>query len=181
MWQPKMASMIVRAKKTFTSALCSEVLLSLQRVSMQPQPKRNSVFLKNPINLFLKPVHYMKSIQSCFAPDSLPKCNNYIKKTSLIKKRKKLHQAKLDFHNSIGKFQCNGFAQDLHATRMEKWDLLNGMAHLRVRCGVMQLGVPHMYFVSFHYGKATAWYKTDLFQLGHHHSGEYSKMDFPPS
>lgn len=90
MWQPKMASMIVRAKKTFTSALCSEVLLSLQRVSMQPQPKRNSVFLKNPINLFFKPVHYMKSIQSCFAPDSLPKYNNYIKKTSLIKKKKKI-------------------------------------------------------------------------------------------
>lgn len=84
MWQAKMASVIVSAKKTFTSVLCSEVLLSLQGVSMKPQPKHNSVFLKNPINLFFKPVHYMKSIQPCFAPDSLPKRNNSILKNRLI-------------------------------------------------------------------------------------------------
>lgn len=64
-----------------------------------------------------------------------------------------------------------------------KWD---GMSQGMMQCqsmmqSMMQLGISCTPFVSFHYGKATACYKTDLFQLGHHHPGEYCKMDFPPT
>lgn len=60
--------------------------------------------------------------------------------------------------------------------RFTKWG-----GPFRVPYTTIQLDITHMHFVSFHYGKATACYKTDLFQLGHHHSDEYSKMDFPPT
>lgn len=58
-----------------------------------------------------------------------------------------------------------------------KWD---GMSQSMMQ-SMMQLGISCTPFVSFHYGKATACCKTDLFQLGHHHPGEYCKMDFPPT
>lgn len=37
--------------------------------------------------------------------------------------------------------------------RLTKWD-----GPLRVPCTIIQLDIAHMHFVSFHYGKATAYY-----------------------